>query len=151
MTPTNNSGLINRQIANKLIQDLFSYLFYFYQTSQSCLPHHLVLHQHQWQSCSISFLISLDNFVTYSISFFVSYNITFFVSINGFISCSTQFFISYNIWYQDFLFSLDYPIRFMSDPERLLKYLVDPRLSRLFTCPEPAGFFTSLCKSVFHS
>ena len=32
MKPTNDSRLINKLIANELIQDLFSYLFYLYQT-----------------------------------------------------------------------------------------------------------------------
>ena len=34
MKSTNNNGLMNEIIANNLIQDLFSYLFYLYLTSQ---------------------------------------------------------------------------------------------------------------------
>ena len=59
ITPTNNSRLIKRLIANKLIQNLFSYLSYIYPTSQICLP------------CYLAF-ISIDNFINYSICFFLA-------------------------------------------------------------------------------
>ena len=124
MKPIDDSRLINRLIANELIQNLFSYLFYSYPTLQFCLPYYLVFYQHRQLSCSILFLVSIDSFVSYSIQFFVSYNILFFVSIDGF--------ISYNIQYQAFLFILDYPIGSIDNSKNLLDHLVSLRPSRLF-------------------
>ena len=55
--PIDNNKLINRLITNKLIEDLFSYLFYFYLISKFSLPCYLVF-------------ISINGFISCNIWFF---------------------------------------------------------------------------------
>ena len=45
MKPTDDSRLINGPIANKLIQNLFSYLSYVYPIFELCLRYYLVFYQ----------------------------------------------------------------------------------------------------------
>ena len=140
MKPTNDNRLINRLIANKLIQDLSSYLFYFHLIFQFYPPCYLVFYQYQWlsrsvwlfASFSVLFFVGTDSFVSFSVQFFVSYGIASFVSVNDFVSYSVQFFVSYSIWYQTFLFTSKHSIEFIGNAESLLDYLVGSSLSKHF-------------------
>ena len=65
--PTNNNKLINRLITNKLIKNLFSYLFHLYLTFEFYLLSYLVF-------------ININNFISCKVLFFIYSNIQFFVS-----------------------------------------------------------------------
>ena len=133
MKPISNSRLINRLMANKLIQNLFNYLSYSHLNSWFCPPYYLVFISidnfisykvQLFVSCSILFFSNINCFINYSIQFFVNCNVLFFISINSFVSC--------NIQYLTFLFILNHTIKFINNPKDLLDYLVSSRLSRFF-------------------
>ena len=138
MKLTNNSKLINKLIANKLIQDLSSYLSYFYSTFYLYPPCYLVFYQHRWLSYSIGLFasysvlsfVSVNGFISWSVQYMIGYSVQFFISIDGFVSYSVQFFVSCNVEYQAFLFILEHPTRSISKPKNLLDFLVSPSLSR---------------------
>ena len=138
MKLTNNGKLMNRLIANKLIQDLSSYLSYFYSIFYLHPRCYLVFYQHRWLSCSIglfasysvSSFVNVNSFISWSVQYIFGYIAQFFVSIDGFVSYSVQFFVSCNIKYQAFSFISEHPTRSISKLKGLLDFLVGPSLSR---------------------
>ena len=125
MKPTDNSRLINRLIANKLIQNLFSYLFYLHQISQfyQLLCSDLCQLKHD---CLWFFVLSptVQSKLSRQPHCQSPYLSSVFCFILSYLIQSTSLFD------QTFLSISDHLLGSNGNHEGLLEHLVGPRLSR---------------------
>ena len=119
---------MNRQIANKLIQDLLSYLSYPYLNSQFCQLLHSDICQLKLDC--LGFLV-LSLTVQGKLSRQPRYQFLYGLSI--FYFTSDYYIQLISLFNQVFLSILDHLPGSISDPKNLLDYLVGPQLSRSST------------------